>query len=273
MASVPALQTITAGIRRLEGHIDAGTPIFAPQSAFAGDLELIRVDALSRFWNNSALGFGTLESRHDKLLAGLCNDAIPWAYIVLGNAKGISVYLALPSGKGGIDTWGPTLSAAFPGCELSPGPSVDCLVNALNQLPWGAAMTGNPSLSTARPRPNAEKPAPHATLESVFRTMQAGNWAYLVMARPVSQGEIQQTLTALGQEERELVSAYLRRGSAEENNNPRAKHYLTLLQAARKNHEAGTRQGMWKVHALLLAAERDRMALGAQALLERFRRA
>lgn len=54
MASVPALQTITAGIRRLEGHVNAETPIFAPQSAFAGDLELIRVDALSRFWNNSA---------------------------------------------------------------------------------------------------------------------------------------------------------------------------------------------------------------------------
>ena len=271
MASVPvpALQ-ITAGIRRLEGQIGAETPAFAPQSVFAGDLELIRVDALSRFWNNSALGFGTLESRHEKLLTGLCNDAMPWAYIVLGNAKGISVYLALPSSKGGVDTWRSTLSAAFPGCELSPGPSVDSLVNALTQLPWGAAMTGNPSLSAARPRQNAEKPTPHATLESVFRTMQGGNWAYLVLARPVSQGEIQQTLAALGQEERELVSAYLRRGSAEENNNPRAKHYLTLLQAARKNHETGTRQGMWKVHAVLLAAERDQMSLGAQALLSAF---
>lgn len=271
MASVPAptLQ-ITAGIRRLEGHIDGETPVFAPQSVFAGDWKLIRVDALSRFWNNSSLGFGTLESRHEKLLAGLCNDAIPWAYIVLGNATGIAVYLTLPSSKGALETWGSTLSAAFPGCELSPGPSVDCLVKALNQLPWGAAMTGNPSLSVARPRPNAEKPTPHATLESVFRTMQGGNWAYLVMARPVSQGEVQQALAALGQEERELVSAYLRRGSAEENNNPRAKHYLTLLQAARKNHETGTRQGMWKVHTVLLAADRDRMALGAQALLSAF---
>ncbi len=271
MASVPspALQ-ISAGIRRLEGHIDGETLVFAPQSVFAGDLKLVRVDALSRFWNNSSLGFGTLESRHEKLLAGLCNDSVPWAYIVLGNAKGIAVYLALPSSKSGIDTWGSTLSAAFPGCELSPGPSVDCLINALNQLPWGAAMTGNPSLSTARPRPNTEKPTPHATLESVFRTMQGGNWAYLVMARPVSQSEIQQTLAALGQEERELCSAYLRRGSAEENNNPRAKHYLTLLQAARKNHETGTRQGMWKVHAVLLAADRDRMSLGAQALMSAF---
>lgn len=269
MASVPALQ-ITAGIQRLEGQIGTEPPVFAPQSVFAGDLELIRVDALSRFWNNSALGLGPLESRHEKLLTGLCNDAVPWAYIVLGNANGIGVYLALPSSKGGIGTWGSTLSAAFPGCELSPGPSVDCLVNVLNQLHYGAAMTGNPSLSVARPRPNAEKPTPHATLESVFRTMQGGNWAYLVMARPVSQGEIQQTLATLGQEERELVSAYLRRGSAEENNNPRAKHYLTLLQAARKNHETGTRQGMWKVHAVLLGAERDCMALGAQALMSAF---
>src|SRR3990167_975366 len=104
MASVATLQ-ITAGIRRLEGRIGPETPVFAPHSVFAGDLALIRLDALSRFWYNSGLGFGTLESRHEKLLAGLCNDAIPWAYIVLGDTRGISVYLALPGGKGGIDTW------------------------------------------------------------------------------------------------------------------------------------------------------------------------
>ena len=269
MASVPILQ-ITTGIQRLEGQSGPETPVFAPHSVFTGDLELIRVDALSRFWNNSALGFGTLESRHEKLLAGLCNDAIPWAYIVLGTARGISVYLALPSAKDAISTWGSTLSAAFPGCDLSPGPSVSSLISALSQLPWGAAMTGNPSLASARLKQNAEKPTPHATLESVFRAVQGGNWAYLVLARPVPQGEIQQTLAVLACEERELVSAYLRRGSVEENNNPRAKHYLTLLQAARKNHEVGTRQGMWNVNVVLLATERDRMALGAQALLSTF---
>ncbi len=269
MALVPTLQ-ITAGIRRLEGPLGPETPVFTPHSALAGDLELIRVNALSRFWNSSDIGFGTLELCHEKLLAGLCNDAIPLAYVVLGNANGISVYLALPGGKNGIDTWSPTLSAAFPGCEVSRGPSVDHLVNALNQLPWGAAMTGNPSLSMNRPRLNAEKPTPHATLESVFRTMQGGNWAYLVLGQPVSQEEIQQALAGLVCEERELVSAYLRRGSAEENNNPQAKHYLDLLQAARKKYETGTRQGMWKVRAVLLAAERDRMLLGAQALLSVF---
>ena len=271
MASVPTLPLqITAGIRRLEGPVGAETPVFAPHSVFAGDLELVRVDALSRFWNNSALGFGTLESRHEKLLAGLCNDAIPWAYVVLGNASGIAVYLALPGGKDGIGTWASTLSATFPACEVSKGPSLDCLVSALTQLPWGSTMTGNPSLSMARPKPNAEKLTPHATLESVFRAMQGGNWAYLVLGRPVSQGDVQQTLAGLAYEERELVSAYLRRGSAEENNNPQAKHYLDLLQAARKKHEMGTRVGMWKVHVVLLAAERDRMLLGTQALLSAF---
>ncbi len=261
---------IAAAIRRLEGPIGTEPSAFAPHAVFARDLELIRLDGVSRFWNNSALGFGSLESRHEKLLTGLSGDAVPWAYVVLGDARGINVYLGLPGGKNGTNTWASTLLAAFPGCELSPGPSVRHLVRALTQLPYGLAVTGNPSLSTSRPRPNSDKPGPHATLESVFRTMQGGSWAYLVFGRPVALEDIQQTLACLAREERELVSAHLRRGSAEENNNPEAKHYLELLQAARKKHETGVRQGMWTVHVVLLATERERLALGGQALLSVF---
>lgn len=261
---------VAAAIRRLEGQIGTEPSAFAPHAIFARDLELVRLDGISRFWSNSALGFGSLESRHEKLLTGLSSDAVPWAYVVLGDARGINVYLGLPGGKNGIDTWASTLLAAFPGCELSPGPSVRHLVCALTQLPCGLAVTGNPSLSMSRPRPNSDKPFPHATLESVFRTMQGGSWAYLVFGRPVALEDIQQTLACLAREERELVSAHLRRGSAEENNNPQAKHYLELLQAARKKHETGVRQGMWTVHVVLLASERERLALGGQALLSAF---
>ena len=197
--------------------------IFVPHSVFSGDFGLIRIDALSRFWANPELGFGTLESRHEKLLAGLYNDAVAWTFVVLGDPSGISVYLGLPGGQDRLDMWAPTLSAVLPGCELSAERSVGQMVGALTRLPWGAAMTGNPSSSIARAKSHGEKPAPQATLEPFFRTMEGGDWAYLVLGRPVSQDEIQQTLAGLAYEERELVSAHLRRGSAEENNNPQAK--------------------------------------------------
>ena len=269
MATVPALRIDTA-IRRLEGPIGAETPVFAPGSIFSGNLELIRIDSLSRFWTNSAIGFGTLESRHEKLLAGLCSDSVRWAYVVVGNAKGIAVYLALPGGRQRIGPWKSALSAAFPACEVSAGPPVSSLITALTRLPYGSALTGNPSFSTPRPGQPVEKPVPHATLESVFRTMQSGDWAYLVFGRPVSPGCVQQAVADLGSEERDLVSTYLRRGSAEENNNPAAKRYRDLLLAARKKYETGIKQGMWNVHVVLLAADRDRLALGTQALLSAF---
>ncbi|MFO7906590.1 MAG: hypothetical protein R6U98_28295, partial [Pirellulaceae bacterium] len=269
MACVPAVQ-ISAGIRRLEGRADAETPMFAPDSLFAGHLGLIRVDSLSRFWNNEALGFGPLESRQAKLLAGLCAGAIPWAYMVLGEPGRISVYLALPGGKDIIDAWSPTLLAAFPGSEISPGPSSERLIDGLAKLRFGSALTGNPSCPPPRRAPTAGKSAPQATLESVFRAMQGSSWAYLVFGRPVSQNEIHEVLAGLAREENELVSAHLRRGTAEENNNPQAKRYLDLLRSARKKYEAGTRQGMWNVRAVLLAAERARLALGNQTLLGAF---
>lgn len=129
-------------------------------------------------------------------------------------------------------------------------------------------MSGNPSLPASRSHADRRKPS--ASLESVFQTLQGTRWAYLVLARPVSQAEIRQALAGLAFDERELVSAYLRHGTAEENNNPHAKYYLELLQAAHKQHEIGIRQGMWNVHAVLLADQQDRLLLGSQTLLGAF---
>jgi hypothetical protein len=81
---------------------------------------------------------------------------------------------------------------------------------------------------------------------------------------------VEASLALLAEEEQELVSAHLRHGSAEENNNPIARHYLDLLRAAHEKHEMGTRQGMWDTYVFLLAEDREQLAVGTDALLGAF---
>jgi hypothetical protein len=61
----------------------------------------------------------------------------------------------------------------------------------------------------------------------------------------VDQEIIKSTSNQLFSEERELVSSFQRRGTAEENNHPQAKHCIELLRASRNNHQLGLSLGMW----------------------------
>jgi len=270
MSIVPSIQ-IAAGIRRLEGLWEGpDEPVFAPESVFGRNIGLIRLNALSCYWEQPARGPQSLFHRQARLLAGLSGNAIPWVYVALAEDGNVSVCLGLPARKDVLATWESTVSAVLPGCELSAGPAVDSVVNTLAQFPWIVAITGNPVLPSTNGRVADAEAAVRPGIETVFRAMRGGRWAYLVLGRPVGQDEVQETLASLAAEERELVSAYLRRGTAEENNHPQARHYLDLLRAAREKHQVGTQEGMWDTYVFLLADDRQRLALGTQALLGAF---
>lgn len=260
---VPTVE-ISSGIRRLQGDVST-EPMALPARALRR-FQWLRVNSLCRFWAHDTLGYGTLESRQAKLFAGFSAAAYRWAYLVQGHPRGLSVYYALPGSVDAIRSWRPSFSAAFPGCDISPGPLPETIAKGLVCLPHGAALTGNP----VSPPLRSHKSVPQATLESVFQAMMGGHWAYLVLGEPISSERIQRTLDDLSAEERELVSAYLRRGSAEENNNPRAQYYLDLLRAARKKYEIGERHGMWTVRVVLLTDDTQLLDLGGQALLGAF---
>jgi len=258
-------------IRQLEGWQEgSGGPVFVPRTVLARDMGLVRLKTLSRFWGRAATGPSELVHWQERLLAGLCGNAIPWVYLVMGEANGLAIYFGLPGGSGVLQTWETHLSAALPGCEFCEGPKTVPIVDKLIRLPWAVTMTGNPSLPAVHQEAVNVATIARPGIESVFRTMQGTEWAYAVFGRPVSQREVQETLSLAMQEERELVSTYLRRGTAEEANNPQAQHYLDLLRATRNHHELATRQGMWDIYVLLLARVPDRLALGTQALLAAF---
>src|SRR6185369_11740049 len=78
--------------------------------------------------------------------------------------------------------------------------------------------------------------------------------------------EVDRTLNSLAIEEREIRSEFMRKGSSEDGNNPRAQHYLELLRVARENYLAGRNIGMWDVGVYLHTTNGNDLAESSRAL-------
>ncbi len=224
----------------------------------------IHILALARFWNNNQINLGTLADQYQRLIGGFQASATPWGFLVMSQPSKLSFLFLLP-GQDSFPKWAGMFHAVLPGCEISPGAPISTLTTGLFGLEHVVAVTGNPSLSIPE-QSEATPTLPRARLESVFRSLQYQHWAYLVIARPVPEGEIEMAYDKLGREEQELVSSHLRRGTAEENNNPAAKYCLELLQAARQNYEIGQRGGMWDTQTYLFTADHTQLIRGIHAL-------
>ena len=258
---------ILQGISALQGdYLDQEDPVFSADPMRAAGLGLVHVEGLTRFWESGGTGQGGLGLRQAQLLAGLYNPALPWGMTILGEPQGIAVHLALTGGVAALQGWQELLSSVFPGCTLSAGPEAQHVLDIFRSFPAIASLTGNPSAGEAEP----DVQMPLLRLEPLVGAMAGTHWAYLVLARPVSPREIQEMDQDLAREEQEIRSAYLRPGTAEENNNPQAQHYVSLLQAARQRMEAGQQSGMWNVQAYLMAQNDQALERGGQALAGSF---
>ncbi len=224
----------------------------------------LQVSALARFWENKQINLGTLEEQYKRLIGGFQASATTWGFLVMSEPSRLSLLFLLP-GRDCFSQWSGLFHAILPGCEISPGAPILDLTTGLFGLEHVVALTGNPSLPASPPKEKASS-LPRARLESVFRSLHYQHWAYLVMARPVGEEEVESSYARLGEEEQELVSSHLRRGTAEENNNPAAKYCLELLQSARQKYEIGRRDGMWDTQTYLFTADQTQLARGIHAL-------
>lgn len=191
-----------------------------------GGLAFVHVKTISLSHSGEALDTTALESDSQAFLTGLHHAGLPWALVVLGRGTDLAVYLGCPSPSAWPTPHGQLLAALFPGSEIAPGLAHDDLARGLFRLDWVAALTGNPSLPPTSPndRGASGDHALRGQIEPLLRAMTGSVAAYVVIGRPVPDEEISKDLERLMREERELVSSYQRRGSAEESNQPLARH-------------------------------------------------
>ena len=264
---------VVEGIRRLEGALhEEIVPSWRPEP-YISQGNVIQIRGISQFWEpDDSQRFASLVNCQHLFVSGLYGAHLPWFFFLSGKPNEIAVYFGLPSTGGPIHTWRNPIQAAYPGCELTDSATSAAVMHELAQLRWVVTMTGNPSpgFQASKTNNNDFPNRKVGQIESLLRSMHGSNWAYVAFVRPLSEHEINARINFLSGEEREITSAYLRRGTAEENNNPHARRYVDLLRSANEKYELGRKEGMWDSQAYLLASSSPELARGAQALISAF---
>ena len=262
--------TLSEKIIAIEGgHLNReGLPQLA--SDYLADWGFVRFQSLPRFWESTGSVAHTLESAHEGFYAGLHAAQLSWGFLVLGEANRVSIYFVLPGAGRSSTSWDGAIRGAFPGCELDETVSSQRIWSQLDNLPFAVAMTGNPFVDVPNDGSQNVPRGGVGRLERILGTLRGQPFAYLVVARPVKSIDTDRMLSAFASEERETRSAFLRKGSAEDGNNPRAQHYLELLRAASENHLMGRNIGMWEAGILLHTTSQSNLVKGSRVLHSAF---
>jgi hypothetical protein len=262
--------TLSEKISALEGgHLDgAGLPQISTKY-FSG-WGFVRLQSLARFWDSLEAAGQTLEAAQEAFYSGLHAAQLACGVLVLGEATRVSVHFVLPGAGNRWASWSSAIRGAFPGCELAADVSSQHVCSQLDKMPFAAALTGNPFVGNVDESSQRVVRVEGGRLERILGALRGRAFAYLVVARPVHVAEVNRTLDNLATEEREIRSAFMRKGSSEDGNNPRAQHYLELLRVARENHLAGRNIGMWDVGVYLQTTNRNDLVEGSRALHSAF---
>ncbi len=240
-----------------------------PERQLPPQITFFQITELARFWDHPQTGHDSLADRQQRLITGLYGLQSPWAYVALGAGGRTSVFLGVPCRYGGARSWEQRLSAQLPGSSWRVHQSHTQIMANLENLPIVAAISGNPSTDNSCDQPSTpDRDLPG--LEALFETMAGPRWAYIVLARPLFDQELTSDLQNAEAEMLEINSAYQRRGSAEENNNPLVARYVSLLESSLQKLRQGQRQGMWEIQSYLMTDTAADCERGVHALYAAF---
>lgn len=249
MSHLPLTNNLRDRIAQLDGSCEDFEPLVNLADLTRPEMHLVRIVTLPR-----------TPVRKPSLLAfvrGLWSLQTPWTMLALGRPGDVRLYVGSYSST--LD-WSAVLESTLADSEVVAVRDSTSIAGELMNLSSTAAITGNPCLE-----PDDRQPTP-GPVELLSRSLPGANWAYVVIARPLTDGAIQRSLRAIRAERQEASSNFQRRGSAEEGNHPVAQRLIELLAAAQQQHELGVQVGMWKTAAGILTTNNRDLATAAQAV-------
>jgi len=255
MSRLPSVISLGHRISELDGSREDFEPPMSLADLANPAIRLVRIASLPRT--------STPQASLLPFVRGLWSLQAPWAMLAIGRPGEVRLYVG--SFASGTD-WPSVLESTLSGGEVVPVADAHEISGELSALRSVGTITGNPCLTSedGSTTPVAG-PGPGA-VEQLARALPNKPWAYVVLARPVAQASIHQSLRAVHSERKEVASNFQRRGSAEEGNHPAAEHLIGLLTLVQQQHELGAQIGMWKLAASILAADDDDLAAASQAV-------
>jgi len=246
-------ERLLQGIRALEGAALDGPPPAWPEFAEQSrGMAFVRLDGFTRVPGSRS----PVDIMGDFLRG---NHAIgePHCVVLSGNPKRIEFLLGFTVRN--QTQWIDRIRSVWPSVSIAAVPPLDPALDRSFGLGCRALVSGNPSAMCVSS--SGESPS-----DAVVRALSATEWAWVVFFHPVAPALITDRLHSLRSEAQEVVSAFLRPGTAEERNNPLARRYQALLEAAIGKAEVGLSTGLWEVRSALLTDSNAALHSGIHAL-------
>lgn len=183
--------------------------------------------------------------RMANLLAGVHGVQNSLVYTVVAWETEVRLFMGVGSQSSTSDesVLSTLLSSTYPGIELNSIPVPANLWSSLNQFPYGAMITGTPTVQ------NQLKQAPDQQIDRLIRALYGKYWAYIVIATPVHLSDIQTLSSQTLNELRLIINAE----QSARMINPIAEKYKQLLNRFWSKIQSGKSQGMWHSIGYLLA--------------------
>jgi len=238
------------------------TPLDGAQAAIsaAQGWEMCRITEVTEFWGDSPQSGRMLQSLTEDFLSGLSAKGVGLLHGIVGRNDRVEVLMGTWQAGGGgqarpLQTVRTSLSSCFPGAAYEDKPP-EWLAHQVPNWSRCNLLVGTP---TPKALPAGRGIGP---VDRLIRGMYGKDWAYLLMAQPAGNREINALYTAALNEVRAVMNAE----SSLHAQNPIAEQYRKLLESLLAKLQSGKAQGMWHNVAFLLSNQPDTATqLGALA--------
>ncbi|MEP0872784.1 DUF87 domain-containing protein [Trichocoleus desertorum AS-A10] len=249
-------------LNALQGKVAESTEnvhVPAPGNSF-----FVKVLGIADFWSSQETQRALPRSLMQDINAGLYGQKIPLIFLIIHEPSRLNLFIGTYQGNH-LSTIAASLQSAYPGIDLQTQLSKDDLAllqNLTQGYKYAAIVTGSPTVKTDRETANNEQ------IERLIRglnsaTASQAGWAYMVMAVPASEIEVEELYNSTVNERRIVENAQ----AAANVQNPIAETYKERLESLKEKLELGKSQGLWHVGTYLLSQDSQTFRHG-QAIIK-----
>ena len=228
---------------------------------------LVKVIGIPRVWEkNKEMAASTRELMRD-VIAGLRGMMMPIIFLLLGEENRVSIYLGTFSqdldASQHLKAICSILTSAYPGIEFDEEKNsavkayaLTELAERLSSLKYASVVIGTPTSKVGTEETGVEQ------VERLIRGLYGRQWAYLVVALPVSADEVTRAYNDILSEMKAISDAE----ASTKTKNPFATRYGELLSVYAKKLEAAKAQGGWETCAYVLCND-ERLQSQAEGIV------
>lgn len=226
-------------------------------------IRFLKIVGITRHWKGIEGRIKAARGLMEDVLTGLSGEGMPVIYLIIGEPTRINVYIGTYQESGfaskltvedNIQTLGSALQSGYPGIEIQ-RVETPVLTESLNTFKYGGLLTGTPTIKVEAEEDKGTPGFEGEQIERMIRGLYQSHWGYLVVATPMSQGEVVDFHNIVLNELRLIVDAETVQQTRADLGNPIARTYMKTLEAYREKLNLGKTEGMWHAAVYLLSED------------------